>query len=121
KRKGIVFDEQAAQSLLDLQKPKKKNDTSVNVVCDNPSPTDAETGANTEKSTSKADTEIFNDDEEHGEKVSHTVALEERTVELDECQAGSDPSKTPESRPPPERVLMEEDQAGLNPRQSHVV
>ncbi|GJV71279.1 hypothetical protein Tco_1491274 [Tanacetum coccineum] len=36
------------------------------------------------------------------------------------CQARSDPSKTPESRPPPERVLMEEDQAGLNPGQSHV-
>ncbi|GJR76947.1 histone deacetylase 14 [Tanacetum coccineum] len=49
------------------------------------------------------------------------VTLEETTVELDEGQAGSDPGKTPESRPPLERVLMEEDQSGSNPRQSHVV
>ncbi|GKB86273.1 hypothetical protein Tco_0958545 [Tanacetum coccineum] len=67
KGKGIIFDEQDAQSLLDLQKRKKKN---------------AETGADTEKSTSKVDTEIFNDDEEYGEEVSHTMALEEITVEL---------------------------------------
>ncbi|GJT76135.1 hypothetical protein Tco_1042860, partial [Tanacetum coccineum] len=72
-------------------------DTSANVVCDTPSPADAETGANTEKYTSKADTEIFNDDKEHGKEVSHTVALEKRTVEIDEGQAGSDPGKTPES------------------------
>ncbi|GJX98133.1 hypothetical protein Tco_0355152 [Tanacetum coccineum] len=106
KGKGIVSDEQAAQSLLDLQKPKSKN---------------AETGADTEKSTSKADTEIFNNDEEHGEEVSHTVALVERTVELDEGQAGSDPGKTPESQPLPERVLIEEDQARSNPGQSHML
>ncbi|GJS18099.1 retrovirus-related pol polyprotein from transposon TNT 1-94 [Tanacetum coccineum] len=138
----------AAQSFLDLQKPKKKittnqyifqrrtpitqdastgpsaqpqDDTSTNMVRDTPSPTAVETGADTEKSTSKADTEIFNDDEEHGEEVSHTVALEERTVELEEGQARSNPGKTPKSRPPPERVLMEEDQAGSNPGKSHVV
>ncbi|GJY16324.1 hypothetical protein Tco_0386746 [Tanacetum coccineum] len=137
-----------AQSLLDLQKPKKKSitekyifqrrtpatqdastrpsaqpqdDTSSNEVCDTLSSADAETSADTEKSTSKADTEIFNDDEEHGEEVSHIVALEERSVELDEGHDRSDPGKTPESRPPPERVLMEEDQAGSNPGQSHVL
>nr|GEV88973.1 ribonuclease H-like domain-containing protein [Tanacetum cinerariifolium] len=31
----------------------------------------------------KVDTEILNLDEEHGEEVSYTVALEERTIELD--------------------------------------
>ncbi|GKB76267.1 hypothetical protein Tco_0943162 [Tanacetum coccineum] len=46
-------------------------------------------------STSKADTEIFNVDEEHGEEVLHIVALEERTVELDEGQVGSDPGPNP--------------------------
>ncbi|GKD37107.1 hypothetical protein Tco_1257314, partial [Tanacetum coccineum] len=129
KGKGIATDEQIAQSLLELQQAKKlsttdqyifnrwipvtqdaptgpsaqpQDDTSANVVRDTPSPADAETGADTEKSNSE-------------------VALEERTVELDEGQARSDPGKTPESRPPPERVLMEEDQAGSNPRQSHVV
>ncbi|GJW92385.1 hypothetical protein Tco_0169938 [Tanacetum coccineum] len=57
---------------------------------------------------------------ERGEDVSNMVELEERTVELDEGQARSDPGKTPESRPPPEREFIEEDQAGPNPGQSHV-
>ncbi|GKB86942.1 hypothetical protein Tco_0959214 [Tanacetum coccineum] len=143
KGKGIATDEQAAQSLLELQKPKKQStadqyifqrripvtqdastgpsaqpqdDTSANVVCDTPSPADSETGADTEKSNSEGDTEILNVDEERGENVSNTVALEERTIELDEGQAGSDLGKTPESRPP-----LKEDQAGSNPGQSHVV
>ncbi|GJZ45154.1 hypothetical protein Tco_0592750 [Tanacetum coccineum] len=125
KGKGIATDEQVAQSLLELQTPKKtsttnqyifqrrilvteeaptgpsaqpKNDTSANIVCDTPSPTDAKTG----------------------EDVANQVNLEEKTAEVDEGQAGSDPGKTPESRPPPERILTEEDQVGPNPRQSHV-
>ncbi|GJX53443.1 retrovirus-related pol polyprotein from transposon TNT 1-94 [Tanacetum coccineum] len=124
KGKGIATDEQVAQSLLELQKPKKQStmdqyifqrritvtqdaptgpstqpqdDTSANVVRDTPSLVDAETRADTEKSNSEGDTEILNVDEERGENVSNMVALEERTVELDEGQAGSDPSKTPES------------------------
>ncbi|GJR70435.1 hypothetical protein Tco_0016500 [Tanacetum coccineum] len=111
KGKGIVTNEQAAQSLLDLQKPKKKSttdqyifqrrtpatedastgpsaqpqdDTSANVFCDTLCPADVETGAGTEKSNSEGDTEILNVAEEQGEDVSNTVALEERTVELDE-------------------------------------
>ncbi|GJR63924.1 hypothetical protein Tco_0009989 [Tanacetum coccineum] len=48
------------------------------------------------------------------------MALKERTVELDEGQAGSDPGKTPESRPLPKLKLKEEDQAESNPGQSHV-
>nr|GEV08332.1 hypothetical protein [Tanacetum cinerariifolium] len=134
KGKAIAIDKQAAQSLLELQQPKKKSttnqyifqrwtsvtekastgpsaqphdDTSINVVRDTPSPTDAETGANTKKSNSEGHTEILNVDEERGENVSNIMGLEERTVELDEGQAISDPSKTPESRPPPD-----EDQAG---------
>nr|GEV41229.1 hypothetical protein [Tanacetum cinerariifolium] len=47
---------------------------------------DAETSADTKKYTSMADTKIFNDDEEHGKELSHTVALKERTVKLDEGQ-----------------------------------
>ncbi|GKC30380.1 hypothetical protein Tco_1037674 [Tanacetum coccineum] len=49
------------------------------------------------------------------EDVSNTVALEERTAELNEGQAGSDPGNTLESRPQPD-----EDQAISNPRPSHV-
>ncbi|GKA11426.1 hypothetical protein Tco_0690972 [Tanacetum coccineum] len=61
---------------------------------------DAETGADIEKSNNEGDNEILNVAEEQG-------------------QAGS--GKTLESRPPPERVHIEEDQAGSNSRQSHVV
>ncbi|GKB01486.1 hypothetical protein Tco_0829530 [Tanacetum coccineum] len=93
----------------------------MNVVRDTPFPADAETGADTEKSNSECDTEILNVAEEQVEDVSNMVALEERIVELDEGQARSNPGKTPESRPLPERVLMEEDQTGSNPGQSHVV
>ncbi|GKF42183.1 hypothetical protein Tco_0125525, partial [Tanacetum coccineum] len=112
KGKAIVTDEQAAQSLLDLHKPKKKeleDDTSANIVRDTPSPTDAETGAVTNKTNSEGDTEILNIGEEQGEDVGDKVNQEEKIAEIDEGQARSDPSKTPESRPPPERVLMEED------------
>ncbi|GJX20996.1 hypothetical protein Tco_0223673 [Tanacetum coccineum] len=147
KGKGIATDEQVAQLLLELHKPKKQSttdqyifqrripgtqeasigpstqpedDTSANVVRDTPSPADAEIGADTEKSNSEGDTEILNVDEERGKNVSDMAALEDRTVELDEGKAESDPGKTPESRPLPERVLIEEDQAGSNPGQSHV-
>ncbi|GKG41925.1 hypothetical protein Tco_0473676, partial [Tanacetum coccineum] len=87
----IATNEQAAQSLLELQTPKKQStadqyifqrrvpvtqdastgpftqpqdDTSANVVCDTPSPTYFETGADTEKSNSEGDIEILNVDEE---------------------------------------------------------
>ncbi|GJZ57047.1 hypothetical protein Tco_0612541 [Tanacetum coccineum] len=101
KGKCIATDEQATPSLLDLQKPKKKtqpeDDTSANIVHDTPSPTDAETIAKEEKSNSVADTEILNIAKDQGEEVSNTVALEERIVELDKGQAGSDPGDTLES------------------------
>ncbi|GJW78271.1 hypothetical protein Tco_0139953 [Tanacetum coccineum] len=86
KGKAIATDKQAAQLLLELHRPKKKN---------------AETGAETNNSNSKGDTEILNVDEEQGDNVSNIVALEERTVKLDEGQAGSNPGNTLESRPPP--------------------
>ncbi|GKC17870.1 hypothetical protein Tco_1014652 [Tanacetum coccineum] len=52
---------------------------------------DVETGADMEKSNSEADTEILNVEEEQGEDISNMVALVERTVELNEGQARSDP------------------------------
>ncbi|GJZ26477.1 hypothetical protein Tco_0570730 [Tanacetum coccineum] len=123
KGKGIATDEQAALSLLDLHKPKKKStidqyilqrhtavtkdastrpsmqpedDTSTNIVRDNPSPTDVETEADTDITTSTANTEILY------------------------AEDAQDPSKTRESRPPPGHEHMDEDQARPNPRQSHV-
>ncbi|GKC38678.1 hypothetical protein Tco_1051062, partial [Tanacetum coccineum] len=76
---------------------------------------DAKTRADKEKYNSEGDNEILNVDEERGENVSNTVALEERTVKLDEGQTGSDFSNTLESRP-----LPDEDQARSNPGPSHV-
>ncbi|GJY03566.1 hypothetical protein Tco_0369506 [Tanacetum coccineum] len=92
-----------------------QDDTSANVVRDTSSPADAETGADTDDSNSEGDTKILNVDEERGENVSNTMALEERTFKLDEGQAGSDPGNTLESRPP-----ADEDQVRANPGQSRV-
>ncbi|GJS79532.1 hypothetical protein Tco_0729413 [Tanacetum coccineum] len=146
KGKAIATDEQAVQSLLALHTPKRRStidqfifqrrtpttkeastgpsaqpqdDASANIVRDSPSPADAETKANTNNTTSTANTEVLYVEDVQGEKILHTVVLEEKTVKLDEGQAGSDPGKTPESRPPPKHEHMDEDQAGPNPGQSH--
>ncbi|GJU58871.1 hypothetical protein Tco_1236637 [Tanacetum coccineum] len=147
KGKAIVTEEQAAQSLLALHTPKKRSitdqfifqrqnpaieeastgpstqpqdDTSTNIVCDSPSPADAETGARSDKTNSGGNTEILQINEELGENVEKQVDLEEKTAELDQDQAGSDPGETHESRPPPEHVLIDEDQVGPDPRISRV-
>ncbi|GKC44155.1 hypothetical protein Tco_1061877 [Tanacetum coccineum] len=138
KGKAIATEEQAAQLLLALHTPKRRSatdqfifqrrtsvteeastrpstqpqdDASANIVPDSLSPADAETGADTDKTNSGGDTEILQIGEEQGEDVANMVDLEERTVEINEGQAGSDLGKTPESRPPPEHVLVKEDQA----------
>ncbi|GJR77534.1 hypothetical protein Tco_0089899 [Tanacetum coccineum] len=125
KGKAIATKEQVAQSLLALHAPKRRSttdqfifqrrtlateeastgpstqpqdDTSANIVHDSPSSADAETG----------------------EYVDKQVNLEEKTIELDQDQDGSDPGETHESRPPPEQVFMDEDQAGPDPRESDV-
>ncbi|GJT79351.1 hypothetical protein Tco_1053693 [Tanacetum coccineum] len=101
-----------------------KDDTSANVVHDTSSPVDstndAETVTDMEQSNSETDTEILNVEVRQGKEVSNAVALEETTVELDEGQARSNPGKTPESQALPEIELIKENQAGSNPRQSHV-
>ncbi|GJV12954.1 hypothetical protein Tco_1354495 [Tanacetum coccineum] len=74
-----------------------EDDTYANVVCNTPSPVDAETGADTDRTNSEGDIEILNVNEDRGENVSNIVALEERTAELDEDQARSDPHE--ETRP----------------------
>ncbi|GJV19765.1 retrovirus-related pol polyprotein from transposon TNT 1-94 [Tanacetum coccineum] len=82
-----------------------QDDTFANVVCDTPSPTDVETQADTKNSNSEGATEILNVYEERRENVSNTVALEERTVELDKGHAGSNLGNTLESQP-----LLDENQ-----------
>nr|GEU74429.1 hypothetical protein [Tanacetum cinerariifolium] len=68
-----------------------QDDTSTNIVCETPSNADAETVTDTNK-----------------------------TAELDEGQAGSNPGQTLESRPPPDDDKMDEDQDRSDPRKSHV-
>nr|GEU95150.1 retrovirus-related Pol polyprotein from transposon TNT 1-94 [Tanacetum cinerariifolium] len=147
KRKAIATDEQAAQSLLALHTPKRRSttdqfifqrqtpatnetsigpsthpqdDTSANIVRDSLSPADAETGADTDKTNSRGDTEILQIDEDQGKYVDDQMNSKEKTAELNQGQAGSDPSKTPESRPPQEKEFMKEDQARPDLRVSRV-
>ncbi|GKC19192.1 hypothetical protein Tco_1021342, partial [Tanacetum coccineum] len=147
KGKAIATEEQAAQSLLALHTPKRRSttdqfifqrrtpateeastgpsaqpqdDASANIVRESPSPADAETGADTDKTNNRGDTEILQIGEEQGDDVANLVNLEEKTAEIDEGQAGSDPGKTPESRPPPDDDKMDEDQAGPDPGESRV-
>ncbi|GJZ40016.1 hypothetical protein Tco_0586579 [Tanacetum coccineum] len=100
--------------------PKPEPQGAANIIRDTLSPTDAKTGADTDKTNSEGDTEILNIGGEQGEDVANKEDLEGKTAEIDESQAGSNPSKTPESRPQPEYVRMEEDQAGPNHELSHV-
>ncbi|GKG49529.1 hypothetical protein Tco_0515981, partial [Tanacetum coccineum] len=48
-----------------------EDDTSANIVCDTPSPIDAKTGAETDKTNSEGDTEILNIIEEQGKDVAN--------------------------------------------------
>ncbi|GJX26531.1 hypothetical protein Tco_0232827 [Tanacetum coccineum] len=52
-------------------------------------------------------------------EVPEKVALDEKTVELDEGHDGSNPGKTPESQPPLEDDKLEEDHAGSDLGKSH--
>ncbi|GJU78371.1 hypothetical protein Tco_1275441 [Tanacetum coccineum] len=96
------------------------DDTSANIVRDSPSSVDAKTGARSDKTSSGGDTKILQITEELGEDVEKQENVKEKTMELDQDQAGSDPGETHESQPPPEQAQMDEDHAGPDPRISHV-
>ncbi|GJX02340.1 retrovirus-related pol polyprotein from transposon TNT 1-94 [Tanacetum coccineum] len=91
------------------------DDTSANIVRNSPSSADAETGARSDKTNSGGDTEILQITEDLGENVDKLENVEEKTVELNQDQAGSDPGETHESQPPLEQVLMDEDHARPDP------
>nr|GEZ94347.1 hypothetical protein [Tanacetum cinerariifolium] len=90
KGKGIATVEQAAQSLLDLHKPKMK-------IRDTPSPVDAESGADLEKTNSGADTEVLN----VGEEQDHVI--------LKKDQARSNPGQSHVALVGPNPEPMHED------------
>nr|GEZ09680.1 hypothetical protein [Tanacetum cinerariifolium] len=64
--------------------------TSANIVRNTPSPIDEKTSAKTDKINNEGDTKILNIGEEQGDNVATKLDLEEKTVEIDEGQAGSD-------------------------------
>nr|GEU57926.1 retrovirus-related Pol polyprotein from transposon TNT 1-94 [Tanacetum cinerariifolium] len=97
-----------------------QDDTSANIVYESSFPADAKTCAVSNKTTSGGDTGILQIDEDQGKDADNQVNLEEKTVKLDQCQAGSDPSKVLKSRPLLEQEFMEEDQAVPDPGVSHV-
>ncbi|GKC58476.1 hypothetical protein Tco_1086074 [Tanacetum coccineum] len=124
KGKAIVTEEQVTQSLLALHTPKRRSttdqfilqrrtpateetstgpsaqpqdDTLTNIVRDTPSHADAETGADIDRTNSRGDTEIMRIGDKQGVDVTEEVNLKDKTAEIDEDQAGSDPSETHES------------------------
>ncbi|GJT20449.1 retrovirus-related pol polyprotein from transposon TNT 1-94 [Tanacetum coccineum] len=127
KGKGIVIDEQATQSLLDLHKLKKQSIKDQYIFQRRtPVTQDASTGPSAQP-RDDISAKVVHDTSSPADSTNDVDIVtdmgqsnKERTVELDEGQAGSDPGKTPDSRPPPEREYIEEDQAGSDPGQSHV-
>ncbi|GKE14708.1 hypothetical protein Tco_1422285, partial [Tanacetum coccineum] len=99
KGKAIATEEQAAQSLRTPateeastgRSAQPQDDASTNIVRKSLFPANAETGADTDKTNSGVDTEILQIGEEQGDDVANMVNLEEKTVEIDKGQAGSDP------------------------------
>ncbi|GJR53400.1 hypothetical protein Tco_1403921 [Tanacetum coccineum] len=144
-RDNHATDEQAAQSLLALNAPKRRSTmnqfifqkrtpatkeastrpsaqpqeyTSANIVHESPSPEDAEIGADTDRTNSGGDTKILQIGDEQGDDVTEVVNLEDKTAKIDEGHVGSDLGKTPEFRPPPNDNKIDEDQAGPDPGES---
>ncbi|GKA09254.1 hypothetical protein Tco_0688585, partial [Tanacetum coccineum] len=75
------------------------DDTYANIIHDFPSPADAEPGARSDKTSSGGDTEIVEITKELGENMEKQENIKEKTVELDQDQAGSDLGETLKSRP----------------------
>nr|GEV50896.1 retrovirus-related Pol polyprotein from transposon TNT 1-94 [Tanacetum cinerariifolium] len=95
------------------------DDTSANIVRDSPSPPNAKTGVRSDKTSSGGDTKVLQITEELVEDVGKQENIKEKTVELDQGQAGRDHGITPKSHPPPEEEVMDEDQARPDPGESH--
>ncbi|GJW55242.1 hypothetical protein Tco_0099327 [Tanacetum coccineum] len=91
------------------------DDTSANIVYESLSPTNAETGARSDKTSSGGDIEVLQITKELGDDVEKQENVEEKTIELDVDQAGLDLGETLKSQPPPEQAHMDEDQAGPDP------
>ncbi|GKE13186.1 hypothetical protein Tco_1416737, partial [Tanacetum coccineum] len=111
--KAIVTEEQAAQSLLALHTPKRRSTTNQFILERQTSATEKVSTRPSAQPQDDTSTNIIA--KELGEDVTNQVNLEEKTAELDQDQAGSDPGESLESRAQPEQVHMDEDQAGPYP------
>nr|GFA49966.1 hypothetical protein [Tanacetum cinerariifolium] len=69
------------------------DDASANIIRESPSLADAKTGADIDRTNSGGETEILQIDEEQRKDVDNQVNLEEKTIELDQGQAGSNPEE----------------------------
>ncbi|GJZ81079.1 hypothetical protein Tco_0646073 [Tanacetum coccineum] len=96
--------EQAAQSLLSLHIPKRRSTTDQFILQRRTLTTDE---ASTGPSTQPLDDIFANIIRDSPSPAD--AETEEKTVEHDQDQAGSDPGETHESRPPPAQVLVDED------------
>nr|GEX50128.1 hypothetical protein [Tanacetum cinerariifolium] len=110
KGKAIETKEQAAQSLLALHTPKRKSTTDQFIFQRRTPPTKE---ALTRPSAQPQDDTLAN-------IVPMTPSSADAEIGVDTDKAGSDPGKTPKSRPPPDDDMMDEDQTRSDPRKSHV-
>nr|GEU35185.1 histone deacetylase 14 [Tanacetum cinerariifolium] len=111
KGKAIATEEQADQSLLALHTPKRRSTTDQFIFQRwTPATKEASTGPSAQPQ-----------DDTSANIIRETPSpVDAETAKLDEGQAGSDPSKTPESRPPLDDDKMDEDHAGSDLGKSHV-
>nr|GEW05388.1 retrovirus-related Pol polyprotein from transposon TNT 1-94 [Tanacetum cinerariifolium] len=115
KDKDIETEEQAAHSLLALYTPKRRS-TTKQFVLQRRAPITKE--ASTEPSAQAQDDTSINI-VYNSPSPGDTETKTEKTNELDQGQAGSDPGRILESRPLPKQVVMNEDQAGSDPGKIH--
>ncbi|GJS38433.1 hypothetical protein Tco_0563476 [Tanacetum coccineum] len=115
KGKANVTEEQVSQSLLALHTPKRRSTTDQFIFQRRTPATKKATTGPSAQSQDDTSTNIVCDSPSLADDET-----EEKTVELDQDQAGSDPGETHESRTPPVQVLMNKDQAGPDPRISRV-
>ncbi|GJZ26637.1 retrovirus-related pol polyprotein from transposon TNT 1-94 [Tanacetum coccineum] len=115
KGKAIATNEQAAQSLLALYTPKRRSTTNQFIFQRRtPATKEASTGPSTQPHDDASANIV------HESPSPADTETEENTAGIDEGQAGSDPGKTPESRPLLDDDKMDENQAGPDPGESRV-
>nr|GEU60419.1 hypothetical protein [Tanacetum cinerariifolium] len=113
KGKAIATEEQDAQSLLALHTPKRRS-TTDQFILQRWTPAIATEEALTGPSTQPQGDTSAN-------IVYETPFLADAETGADMDKAESDPSKTLDSRPPPDDDKMDEDQVGSDPGKSHVI